>query len=100
MVSPALLKKCVLHTSSNHVFEESSQPESYGASNSLNVSLPVTQISSISNHPPMFVMSGVKPQVSADVHSLEVLEVQWFVLLTQVKPRSSVLSQSHIGKRR
>lgn len=97
MVSPALLKKCVLHTSSNHVFEESSQPESYGASNSLNVSLSMTQISSISNHPPMFVMSGVKPQVSADVHSLE---VQWFVLLTQVKPRSSVLSQSHIGKRR
>lgn len=97
MVSPTLLKKCVLHTSSNHVFEESSQPESYGASNSLNASLPVTQMSSISNHPLVFLMSGVKPQVSADVHSLE---VQWFVLLTQVKPGSSMLSQSHIGKRR
>lgn len=54
-------------------------------------------MSSVSNHPLMFVTSGAKPRVSADVHSLE---VQWFVLLTQEKPRSPVLSQSQTGNRR
>lgn len=97
MVSPALLKKRVLHTSSNHIFEDTSQPESCRASNSSNASLSVTQMSRISNHPLTFVMSGVKPWISTYVHRLK---VQWFILPRQEKPRSSVLSQSHTGNRR